>query len=133
MREEFEKELELETEELCNCEECTCCADEEAEGSKGKTYTEEEVLQLLEQVTPSVHVDTEDCQGFSLNKKEFKKGLESVGFVCGQIAALVSVGVSEDRAVEYIINRETIEHNQDLQVLINEQQVALQKLACEQV
>lgn len=56
----------------------------------------------------SIHIDTTPVDGFTLDSEEFKRGLNDTSYICGQIAALVSVGVSIDGAFQYILSKEGI-------------------------
>ena len=100
----------------------------EDEISEQEYFTQDEVYDIIEQVTPKIEVNTDDVQGYCIDEQEYIAGVQSMSFLVGQIAVLKSVGVSEDFIREMILNRETIEHNQSLQQMNNESSERLAKI-----
>lgn len=60
-------------------------------------------------------LDTDRLSNFSLDEASFKKGIDSVSELCGAITALVNVGITPSKAMEYLIDkaaaREAMAHN----------------------
>ena len=101
---------------------------EEVESQEQEYFTQDEVYDIIEQVTPKIEVNTDDVQGYCIDEQEYVAGIQSMSFLVGQIAVLKSVGVSEDFIREMILNRETIEHNQSLQQMNNDSSERLAKI-----
>lgn len=78
-------------------------------------YTPDEVLEIIDKLVPKVVVDLSELDGMGLDKKEFAKGLNEMSKTCGKITALCSVGFTVDMAMDYLLNIEKI--NSDNQVI----------------
>lgn len=85
--------------------------DEECECKEQELYTIDEVVALIDETTPKVEVDTEECQGASLDVKEFTKGIVDVSRICGKFSALKSVGMTNAEAIDIIVNQDNVEFN----------------------
>lgn len=68
------------------------------------TYTADEVACLLEEVIPSIEIDTKSCQESELNLEEFKKGVMEVSSICGMLSAFMGTGLSNELALELTQN-----------------------------
>lgn len=102
---------------------------DETEGYEEQEYfTQDEVYDIIERVTPKIEVNTDSIQGFEIDEQEYRAGIQSMSFLVGQISVLKSAGVSEDFIREMILNRETIEHNQTLQRLNNDSSEKIAKI-----
>lgn len=66
-----------------------------------------------------IPMELENLKGIKYDKKEFDKGVKDYSYVAGAISSLLNAGLSSTDALNYIINRETIEHNFKLQEIIN--------------
>lgn len=66
-----------------------------------------------------IPMELENLKGIKYDKKEFDKGIKDYSYVAGAISSLLNAGLSSTDALNYIINRETIEHNFKLQEIIN--------------
>lgn len=58
---------------------------------------------------------------------EFKKGITETSYLAGTITALLNTGVSEGFILEYLINKDTIQHNLDVTKLNNNAQIEISK------
>lgn len=56
-----------------------------------------------------VNIDTEDLFKLKHDKNKFKSGIDSVSYICGQITALVNVGINPSEALLYISNMNTLD------------------------
>ena len=74
-------------------------------------FTQDEVYDIIEQVTPKVEVNVDEVQGLELNSQEFQAGIDKVSRTCGMISALASVGLTKDQIMDYVINEQNIEFN----------------------
>ena len=74
-------------------------------------FTQDEVYDIIEQVTPKVEVNVDEVQGLELNSQEFQAGIDSISFLCGQYSALRSVGIDSSSAIDIIVNERNIEFN----------------------
>ena len=74
-------------------------------------FSQEEVYDIIEQVTPKVEVNVDEVQGLELNSQEFQAGIDKVSRTCGMISALASVGLTKDQIMDYVINEQNIEFN----------------------
>ena len=97
-----DNKIELEDEFQCDCEECN---------KEEELYTQEDIVQLLDEVLPKVVCNTNDLQDFQLNGKMFQKGANSVSEICGQYSALTNVGIDKSSAIDIIMNIQNIEFN----------------------
>jgi len=70
-------------------------------------YSKDEVLDIIEEITPRIEINTDELNGFELDEDIFKKGLKDISFACGQFIGLVSVGVNNADAFQYILNEST--------------------------
>jgi hypothetical protein len=100
----------------CNCEDCHC--EEPSESEKG--YTSWDLM------VPVV-LDTENLGEIELDNNEFQRGVDSVSYVAGQITALLNCGLDLETAVGYIINAETIKHNQAMAQIEKEKNIEITK------
>ena len=66
-----------------------------------------------------IPMELDNLEGIKYDKKEFDKGVKDYSYVAGAISSLLNAGLSSTDALNYIINRETIEHNFKLQEIIN--------------
>ena len=96
-----DNKTELEKEYQCDCEEC----------NGEELYTQEQVLDIVEEITPKIFISTESCGGIELDKKEFAKGVKEVSNICGRISAILSTGVSKESVIDIIMNLQNIEFN----------------------
>jgi hypothetical protein len=96
MNEELNQELEI----------------DEVEGKE--FYSQDEVLDIIDQITPKIEIDNEELNGLKLDLKVFKDGLKDISFACGQYVGLMSVGVSAVDAFQYILNESTGKSNKDV-------------------
>lgn len=74
-------------------------------------FTQDEVYDIIEQVTPKIEVNVDEVQGLELNSQEFQAGIDSISFLCGQYSALRSVGIDSSSAIDIIVNERNIEFN----------------------
>lgn len=78
--------------DIIDCDETVCC---EEEG--------EEIAFLP--------IDcTEQCLA-TYDDDEFQRGIDEYSYVCGALTALCNAGLSPSEAIEYIVNKDTIQHN----------------------
>ena len=77
-------------------------------------YTEDEVVRMIKEVTPNIQLNTDHLNGLALNNIEFIKGVNEFSKYAGQYIALSNVGISEENAIQLIINMQTIKHNEIL-------------------
>lgn len=68
-------------------------------------------IEPCEEVLNVIELDCEDLYKESIDVENFRDGIEDYSFVCGAITALCNVGLTPTEAIEFISNRETIEHN----------------------
>lgn len=119
---EIDEELECE----CSCEECTC-----EDGIEGKLYTEDEIVDIVEQcvseIIPKVVVDFEPVQGIDVFDDGFIDGTSSASFLAGFYSTLVSAGMSPKDAYELTMNQSTIMGNIEQQKIINDGQIQVAK------
>lgn len=72
----------------------------------------EEIEEVEEQL--KIKLDISNVLDSKINKLGFELGVSDVSKVCGEILALKSVGLDSSQALEYVLNKMTIEHNQKL-------------------
>jgi hypothetical protein len=84
---------------------------EEVESQEQEYFTQDEVYDIIEQVTPKVEINVDEVQGLELNSQEFQAGIDSISFLCGQYSALRSVGIDSSSAIDIIVNERNIEFN----------------------
>ena len=63
-----------------------------------KDYIEENLCTL----------STDNVLDIEIDKEKFKNGVDEVSFLCGAISALVSVGISPNKAMDYIVDKEAV-------------------------
>ena len=81
--------------------------DEENGIEEQEYYSKDEVLDIIEEITPRIEINTELFNGFELDEDMFKEGLKNISFYCGQFIGLVSVGVNNQDAFQFILNEST--------------------------
>ena len=74
-------------------------------------FTQDEVYDIIEQVTPKIEVNVEGVKKLEINSQEFQAGIDKVSRTCGMISALASVGLNKDQIMDYVINEQNIEFN----------------------
>jgi len=74
---------------------------EENESEEQEYYTKDEVLDIIEEITPKIKINVDDLDCFKLNEDEFENGLRDISYVCGQFIGLISVGVANVDAFQY--------------------------------
>lgn len=79
----------------------------------------EYINETIEESLSKIEINTEECQNCKLNKEEFEKGVVSMSYMCGQISALQSCGLTASESLSFINGREIEKHNKELQKLIN--------------
>ena len=98
-------------------------------------FTQDEVYDIIEQVTPKVEVITEGVDGLEINTQEFQAGIDSISFLCGQYSTLRSVGIDSSSAIDIIVNERNIEFNLQINEMTcnsNEKQSKIQQVNQEQ-
>lgn len=92
--------------------------DEEMESKTIEDMSKDElvevVYQLMEMKEKEIEIDTENVQGFEINEQEFKAGIDSISFMCGQFNALVSSGIDKASAIDILLNERNIDYNLQL-------------------
>lgn len=61
------------------------------------------------------------------NMDEFDRGISEISYVCGQITALLNTGVSESFVLEYMVGRDAIQGNIQINRENNEAQIEISK------
>lgn len=65
-----------------------------------------------------IKIDTEYLSKSKINIQKFTEGVEAVSYLCGAITALVNVGITPNKAMDYIVDKEATEvamkHNIDM-------------------
>jgi hypothetical protein len=69
------------------------------------------VYQLMEMKDKEIEVNTENVQDLEIDEYEFKAGIDSVSYMCGQFNALVSSGIDKASAIDIIMNERNIDFN----------------------
>ena len=54
-----------------------------------------------------IKLSTDNVYGCELNKNEFQNGINDVSYVCGAISALISIGVDPNKAMDYVVDKES--------------------------
>lgn len=83
----------------------------EVESQEQEYFTQDEVYDIIEQVTPKIEVSVEGVQKLEINSQEFQAGIDKVSRTCGMISALANVGLTKDQIMDYVINEQNIEFN----------------------
>lgn len=108
---------------------------EEVGSQEQEYFTQDEVYDIIEQVTPKVEINVDKVQGLELNSQEFKAGIDSISFLCGQYSALRSVGIDSSSAIDIIVNERNIEFNLQINEMTctsNEKTAKIQQTIVEQ-
>lgn len=75
----------------------------------------EELQDMMGQsIINPIQMEIDNLCEIHFDEKEFQKGIKEISKVCGVITGLINVGISPNNALDYVINKETIEHNQKL-------------------
>ena len=86
----------------------------------------EDILDVVEAINPEDIVDCDSCESkyiyknihviskdnlldSLISKDKFQEGVDSVSFLCGCISALTSFGITPDKAMDYICDKEATE------------------------
>lgn len=93
-----------------------------------ETLTAEEIADILEEIIPKVEIDLDNVNGSSLDKKQFKNGIESVSYICGQYSALRGVGVDGSSCVDIIVSLLSSEHNIEMQRMTCDNNIEISKI-----
>lgn len=121
---------------MCEVNEKELIQEDEMDETEGQEYfTQDEVYDIIEQVTPKVKVNVEEVQELQINSQEFQAGIDSISFLCGQYSALRSVGIDSNSAIDIIVNERNIEFNLQINEMTcksNEKQAKLQQVQAEQ-
>lgn len=120
---------------MCEVNENELNQEIETEGTEQEYFTQNEVYDIIEQVTPKVEVITEGVDGLKINAQEFQAGIDSISFLCGQYSALRSVGIDSSSAIDIIVNERNIEFNLQINEMTcnsNEKQSKIQQVNQEQ-
>lgn len=90
----------------------------------------DEIADMLETVEneDGLILDMENLYDITINENLFAKGVKSISELCGQFAALRSVGMTEESASTLLINRETAKHNLDIAKIQESQEKIKQEL-----
>ena len=62
-------------------------------------------------------LDCSELCSCTIDKPDFQRGINDFSYVCGAITALTNSGLSPEQALDYITNRETMEHNMKISEL----------------
>jgi len=75
-----------------------------------------------------IPMNTDNLGEIKYDKKDFQKGVNSMSFDCGKITSLINCGVSAQDAVSWILNEQTLKHNREQQILVNENNITVAKI-----
>ena len=98
-------------------------------------FTQDEVYDIIEQVTPKIEVNTEDVQNYCIDEQEYIAGVQSMSFLVGQYSALRSAGIDSSSAIDIIVNERNIEFNLQINEMTctsNERTAKIQQINQEQ-
>ena len=98
-------------------------------------FTQDEVYDIIEQVTPKIEVNTEDVQNYCIDEQEYIAGVQSMSFLVGQYSALRSAGIDSSSAIDIIVNERNIEFNLQINEMTctsNEKTAKIQQINQEQ-
>lgn len=91
---------------------------EEVENKTIEDMSQEElvevVYQLMDMKEKEIEVYTENVKDLEIDQEEFKAGIDSVSFMCGQFNALVSSGIDKASAIDILLNERNIDYNLQL-------------------
>lgn len=80
---------------------------EESEVIEDRTFTEDEVCEIIEEIMPKVQLDVSDLADANIDIEECKRGIKETSFMCGQFVALMSVGLTKEQAYNIVLNEST--------------------------
>jgi hypothetical protein len=79
--------------------------------------------ELQDVLIPPLQLPVDNLEGVMFDKKSFSRGVSEASYTAGYITALVNVGLSPVSALDYLLNKDTIEHNLKLADKNNETSV----------
>ena len=75
-----------------------------------------------------IPISTSNLEGIAeYNEVEFKKGLDDVSYVCGQITGLRNCGLSSKDALDYLITVQTLKHNMEVSEITSNMNIEVAK------
>lgn len=69
-----------------------------------------------------------DNLNFEINQDKFQEGIDESSRLAGYITGLLNIGVSENFILEYLVNKETLEHNMKVTDKVHENNVVVAKI-----
>lgn len=116
-----EKELELTDDEEC----------EEVVVGEGNEFImdQRQIAELMAEPSsnPNVVLELEDY-----DMDDFQKGIDDHSYISGAITAILNTGVSEQFALEYLLNKDTINYNLKASEVNKELNIKLAKIRNQQ-
>lgn len=102
---------------------------EELEEVKEFIMDQRQVAELMAEPSsdPSVVLELKDY-----SMEDFQKGIDDHSYISGAITAILNTGVSEQFALEYLLNQDTINYNLKASEVNKELNIKLAKLRCQQ-
>lgn len=96
----------------------------ELEVNEETLYSEDDVLNIIDELTPRVEMDLDNIKEIVLDTEEYKKGIKNGSYMAGQFVALMGVGFTKDQAYNIVLNESTCRSN--LEQSKNQQVLAMQ-------
>lgn len=137
-------------EKNCKCA-CDCCKDNQSKETVKNNYDTNKIFQTLQDkykeqenqeddyedecdcdceesndISP-IELDIDNVINTQFDEDEFKKGVNSISFICGQITGLINVGIPATEAIGYVMNNEVLKQNKDVTILTGKNNLEIAK------
>lgn len=75
-----------------------------------------------------IDLNVSAVKGLRISRDNFHIGLNEISYYCGMLTGLMNCGLSQEIACEFIINIKNMEHQENLQNVINEGNIKVAKM-----